>query len=49
MFVTFGDIQTGTIQMGALYKHAKPLPESVTLSQIIQSIPKEVYLVHFTI
>lgn len=28
--------------MGAIYKHAKPLPESVTLSQIIQSIPKEV-------
>lgn len=29
--------------MGQLYKHAKPLPESVTLSQIIQSIPKEAF------
>lgn len=26
-----------------VYKHAKPLPESVTLSQIIQSIPKEAF------
>jgi len=29
--------------MGAQQKHAKPLPEDVTLSQIIKSIPKEAF------